>query len=69
VGYLLGLRKTRYGYDGYANFLPQGSEYDLDKVRKKIYGTTEPLYRKGPAFPLSGIDKKRASYLLSENRA
>ncbi len=62
AGYLLGLRKARYGYDGYANFLLPQSEYDLDKARKKIYGSNQPRLREGPALPPPGIDKKRVSW-------
>ncbi|MHA1165375.1 MAG: hypothetical protein ACTSP0_07325, partial [Alphaproteobacteria bacterium] len=61
-GTLLGLRKSKFDKDGYYPFLPSPSEYDLKKARKKIYGTTEPRHREGPALPPPGIDKKRASW-------
>lgn len=38
AGYLLGLRGSRYGQDGYRNFLPPPSSYDLKKARLNIYG-------------------------------
>lgn len=38
AGYLLGLRQARYGQDGYRNFLPPASAYDLEKARLNIYG-------------------------------
>ena len=62
AGYLLGLRKPRYGYDGYADFLPPAHEYDLEKVRKKIYGAPGPRQREVPAAPPPGIESKRASW-------
>lgn len=62
AAYLLGLRKPRYGYDGYANFLPPAREYDLNKARKSIYGAAGPRQRKAPAVPPPGIESKRASW-------
>lgn len=62
AGYLLGLRKARYGYDGYANFLPSENQYDLDKARMKIYRSNKPRHREVPANPPPGIEKKRASW-------
>jgi hypothetical protein len=38
---IVGLRPVKYGLDGYTNFLPDPSEYDLEKARKH-------LYRNGP---------------------
>lgn len=46
----VGLRAPKYGLDGYTNFLPPQSEYDLDKVRRGLYGGTEPK-RHEPATP------------------
>jgi len=39
AGFLLGLREARYGRDGYRNFLPPESRYNVETARKKIYGT------------------------------
>lgn len=33
---ILGLRAVKYGRDGYTNFLPDPSEYNLDKVRQSL---------------------------------
>lgn len=33
---MLGLRKVKYGRDGYTDFLPDPSEYDLGKVRQSL---------------------------------
>ena len=33
----LGWRTPRWGMDGYRNFLPPASTYDIDKVRKELY--------------------------------
>jgi len=38
VGRHIGTDEARYGADGYSNFLPENSEYDLQKVRRKLYG-------------------------------
>ncbi len=45
VGYLLGIRDTKYDADGYRNFLPSPSEYDLEKVRRGLYGAEGPRER------------------------
>ena len=39
---MLGLRKPRFGRDGYANFLPPESKYDLEKARAILYSGLEP---------------------------
>lgn len=37
LGQLMGFRPEKYQRNGYANFLPPPSEYDLQKVRKDLY--------------------------------
>ncbi len=37
IGQLMGLRDPRYQRNGYGNFLPPNSEYDLEKVRRGLY--------------------------------
>ncbi len=37
LGQLTGLRAEKYQRNGYANFLPPRSEYDLQKVQKDLY--------------------------------
>lgn len=63
--YLAGLRGAKYGRDGYANFLPPPSEYDLEKARVNLYQGAKPRprpevippadnyapYRRGLTFP------------------
>ncbi len=68
AGYLLGLRKARYGYDGYANFLPPASKYDLEKTRKTIYGATGPRRREASAPPSRGFESERASWTYPSHR-
>ena len=41
-GFLVGLRQRRYGADGYTNFLPPQSDYDIAQARRHLYGSTEP---------------------------
>ena len=43
-GVLTGLRARRYGRDGYTDFLPDDSQYDLARARRHLYGS-------GPAAP------------------
>lgn len=45
---LAGGGRLRYGPDGYANFLPPVRDYDLAKVRRKLYG---PSGKRPPAAP------------------
>lgn len=40
--YLFGIKTPPYGPDGYANFLPDENEYDMEKARVNIYGTKDP---------------------------
>lgn len=35
---MVGLRRVKYGRDGYTNFLPNDSEYDPVKVRRNLWG-------------------------------
>ncbi len=42
---LLGLREPRFGRDGYSVFVPPESAYDLDKVRRGIYGGVSPVVK------------------------
>lgn len=42
IGYELGFNTPTYAVDGYANFLPPRTQYDLGKARTNIYGTSEP---------------------------
>ena len=41
-GFLTGLRDRRYGADGYTDFLPPQSEYDLAQARRHLYGSDVP---------------------------
>lgn len=51
---MVGLRDVKYGHDGYADFLPPASEYDLDKVRADLYAGGAPRPRPGLAIPEGG---------------
>ncbi|RVU38483.1 hypothetical protein EOI86_04150 [Hwanghaeella grinnelliae] len=42
LGQLMGVREEKYQRNGYANFLPPRSEYDLQKVRKNLYQDGKP---------------------------
>ena len=52
AAYLLGLRPSKYGPDGYANFLPPPSLYNLAKAREAIYGGQEPKVKEKPLPPV-----------------
>jgi hypothetical protein len=51
---LVGWRAPKYGLDGYTNFLPPESEYDLAKARSNIYGQETPIDDPPPAPPPDG---------------
>ena len=42
AAYLMGMKEAKYGPDGYANFPPPDSDYNLAKVRQTIYGGPDP---------------------------
>ena len=48
---LTGLKPVRYGFDGYASFLPDESKYDPDKVRHNL--ATETIWGATPAGDLT----------------
>ena len=50
----IGLRKPKYGLDGYTNFLPLIDEYDLVRARQNIYGSPEPREHQTVVPPADG---------------
>lgn len=56
---ITGLRDPEYSKDGYTSFLPAIDEYDIDKVRKNIYKSVEPIVPISVAEPVNlSISKK-----------
>ena len=52
VAQLTGFMKPRFGLDGFDNFTPDISEYDIDKARKNIYGASgKPSQKERPSNP------------------
>ncbi len=62
AAYLLDLKAAKFGPDGYANFLPPDSGYDLSKVRQTIYGGPEPKTKAVPASPVTIPAPERAKW-------
>lgn len=62
LGQLLGLRPPAYGKDGYGYFLPDPSEYDLSRVRKKLYKDREPYVRPTQVAPADNYAGERAGW-------
>lgn len=62
VGFLLGLKKAKYGHDGYADFLPSDDEYDLAKVQKGLYGGAKPMQNRAPSVAVSVTDQEREGW-------
>ena len=56
---MLGLWKPRYGKDGYTNFLPPESKYNVEQARLVIYGGERPRVKApiDPPEPISDADK------------
>lgn len=68
IAYSLGWREARYRKDGYANFLPPRSAYDLLRVRKSLYGGAE-LRQHAPQQPPAVISPaERASWTFPSHR-
>jgi hypothetical protein len=61
-GTFLGLRKSNFHNDGYYPFVPSANEYDLDKVRRSIYGTSKPAAVKTAVTPAPKVSFKSASW-------
>ena len=51
TGYPLGIEKPRYDAAGWANFLPPEEEYDLDRARIHLYGSSQPVAWSEPEMP------------------
>ena len=62
IAYFLGLRAPRQGLDGYRNFLPPESEYDLEKVQRGIYGDQGPRPRRLEGEPVDIAAALRAGW-------
>lgn len=62
IAYFAGLRAPRQGLDGYRNFLPPESEYDLEKVRRGIYGVEGPSLRRLDGEPVDIAAVERAGW-------
>ncbi|MCC7045819.1 MAG: hypothetical protein IT562_03815 [Alphaproteobacteria bacterium] len=57
--YLTGLRKPKYGKDGYTNFLPPDSAYDPKRAILRIYGPGGPVPPPGPVSePVSDAEAR-----------
>ncbi len=56
---LAGWRDVKYGRDGYTNFLPPQSDYDLAKVRNSLYGDGRPRPRTAVTPPPEGYAQYR----------
>ena len=62
LGYLTGLRKPKYGKDGYTNFLPPDAAYDLRRARLRIYGPDGPRPRTVAQPPVDVSEAEAAAW-------
>ncbi len=53
IGYWLGINEPEYGVDGFSNFLPPASAYDVVKARKNIYGAAGTAPEQGYVYPIA----------------
>ncbi len=71
-GELTGLKPVRYGYDGYANFLPDDGKYDAARVKKTLdnsppWGSGENDRGQGP-FATHSLLREALSSFAPETR-
>jgi hypothetical protein len=64
VQFWAGLREPRYGRDGYRNFLPDASQYDLARARELIYGPAGVRERHRPSSPATVPLAERAAWRI-----
>ena len=62
IGYLIGVRDSKYDINGYRDFLPPASEYDLDRAREHIYGSVKQKKHEIPENPVQISDKELAAW-------
>jgi hypothetical protein len=64
AAYLTGLRKPKYGKDGYTSFLPPDSAYDLARARFHLYGPggPRPVARVAPPVPLGEAEARALAF-------
>lgn len=62
-GYITKKKKARFGLDGYANFLPQDSEYDLERAKKHLYEAKKVLTETVPDNYESELEIKPIAYM------
>ncbi len=68
LAFLAGLRPMKYGRDGYMDFLPPKSAYDLGRAQRAIYGEGGPR-RKAPATPpVAPTAAERARWTYATHR-
>ena len=61
LAFLLGWREMKYGRDGYENFLPPMTDYDLARVRQSIYGDAGRRPRTPVTPPVALGEAQRAA--------
>jgi len=62
-GFLSGKKPARFDLDGYANFLPNDNEYDLEKAKKHLYAHQKILIETVSDQFVSNIQIKPLAYM------
>ncbi len=65
LAFLTGFRAMKYGRDGYSNFLPPDSEYDLARVQRGIYGDSGPRRHNSMAQPFVPTRAERKAWTFA----
>lgn len=63
LGYITKMKKPRFGLDGYTNFLPEFSQYDLVRARKHLYEKKKILKETVPDNFESQLDIKPLAFM------
>jgi len=68
LAFITGMEPARRGRDGYTNFLPPRSEYDLGRIRLGIYRsrTPKPIVAKAPPVPIDPTWRFPSHAMLAE---
>jgi hypothetical protein len=65
--YLSGLRRPKYGKDGYTNFLPPRHVYDIERARANLYRDAAPAVKPAVEPPVTVGAATRAGWVYASH--